>query len=241
MRCAFCSSPSRGLDDHARECGSFKGDFIVTGDYVEPIKFKSRREAKDWCRAHHPGSPITEVGPERRAPRHPRLSDGRAGDTSGARRDRIAHKSTRTAGEPYAALGQCQTGEITTNQNSKPTALRNGGQRQSKMQNSRKAIIAANAGEPRRKVLLNAKLPCLLPRAGLDMQTKSAHAIRNLGSALGDHRAGRPCPDHHHRRVVCHSMSYRAIVQPTRNATPVPKGSATAQTLELISPIEMKH
>jgi hypothetical protein len=40
-----------------------KGDFIVTGPDVEPMKFKSRREAKDWCKAHHPGSPITEVGP----------------------------------------------------------------------------------------------------------------------------------------------------------------------------------
>ena len=27
------------------------------------MKFKSRREAKDRCRAHHPGSPITEIGP----------------------------------------------------------------------------------------------------------------------------------------------------------------------------------
>jgi hypothetical protein len=40
-----------------------KGDFIVTGPDVEPMKFKSRREVRDWCKAHHPGSPITEVGP----------------------------------------------------------------------------------------------------------------------------------------------------------------------------------
>ena len=40
-----------------------KGDFIVTGPDVEPMKFKSRPEARDWCKAHHPGSPITEVGP----------------------------------------------------------------------------------------------------------------------------------------------------------------------------------
>jgi hypothetical protein len=40
-----------------------KGDFIVTGPDVEPMKFKSRREAKDLCKAHHPGSPITEIGP----------------------------------------------------------------------------------------------------------------------------------------------------------------------------------
>ena len=28
-----------------------KGDFIVTGPDVEPMKFKSRREAKDWCKS----------------------------------------------------------------------------------------------------------------------------------------------------------------------------------------------
>ena len=26
-------------------------------------QFKSRREARDWCKTHHPGSPITEIGP----------------------------------------------------------------------------------------------------------------------------------------------------------------------------------
>jgi hypothetical protein len=39
-----------------------KGDFVATGSDVEPMKFKSRREAKDWCITHHPGSPIKEVG-----------------------------------------------------------------------------------------------------------------------------------------------------------------------------------
>jgi hypothetical protein len=39
-----------------------KGDFVVTGPDIAPLKFKSRREARDWCQAHHPGSPITEVG-----------------------------------------------------------------------------------------------------------------------------------------------------------------------------------
>ena len=47
-----------------------KGDFVVTGPDVAPMKFKSRREARDWCKTHHPGSPITEVGPGgKRAPR----------------------------------------------------------------------------------------------------------------------------------------------------------------------------
>jgi hypothetical protein len=40
-----------------------KGDFVVIGPDVEPMKFKSRREARDWCMTHHPGSPIKEVGP----------------------------------------------------------------------------------------------------------------------------------------------------------------------------------
>ena len=39
-----------------------KGDFVVTGPDVEPMKFRSRREARDWCLAHHPGSPVKTVG-----------------------------------------------------------------------------------------------------------------------------------------------------------------------------------
>ena len=26
-------------------------------------RLKSRREARDWCKTHHPGSPVTEIGP----------------------------------------------------------------------------------------------------------------------------------------------------------------------------------
>jgi len=40
-----------------------KGDFVVTGPDIEPIRFKTRREAKDWCVTHYPGSPIKEIGP----------------------------------------------------------------------------------------------------------------------------------------------------------------------------------
>ena len=40
-----------------------RGDFIVTGPDIEPMKFKSRRETRDWCMTHHPGSPITGFGP----------------------------------------------------------------------------------------------------------------------------------------------------------------------------------
>jgi hypothetical protein len=48
-----------------------KGDFIVTGPDIEPMKFKSRREARDWCKAHDPGSPISPGG-KRAAAKKPR-------------------------------------------------------------------------------------------------------------------------------------------------------------------------
>jgi hypothetical protein len=44
-----------------------KGHFVVTGPDIQPAKFKSRPEAKDWCRTHYPGSPITEIGASGRA------------------------------------------------------------------------------------------------------------------------------------------------------------------------------
>ena len=48
-----------------------KGDFVVTGPDIAPMKFKSRREAKDWCMVYHPASSITEIGPDgKRAPRN---------------------------------------------------------------------------------------------------------------------------------------------------------------------------
>ena len=39
-----------------------KGAFLVTGKDIEARKFESRREAKDWCVTHYPGSPIYEIG-----------------------------------------------------------------------------------------------------------------------------------------------------------------------------------
>jgi hypothetical protein len=39
--------------------------FIVIGPDVEPMKFNSRQEAKDWCRWHHPRMPIIEIGRDR--------------------------------------------------------------------------------------------------------------------------------------------------------------------------------
>ena len=54
-------------------------DFIVTGPDIEPAKFKSWREAKDWCAAHYPGSPIKEIGAnasERKSRAMPRKRPG---------------------------------------------------------------------------------------------------------------------------------------------------------------------
>jgi hypothetical protein len=34
-----------------------KGHFVVTGPDIEPTRFKTRREAKDWCVAHYPARP----------------------------------------------------------------------------------------------------------------------------------------------------------------------------------------
>ena len=39
-----------------------KGAFLVTDKDIEARRFGSRREAKDWCGAHYPGSPIKEIG-----------------------------------------------------------------------------------------------------------------------------------------------------------------------------------
>jgi len=38
-----------------------RGDFVVIGPDIEAHKFKSRREARDWCMTHHPGSPVEVI------------------------------------------------------------------------------------------------------------------------------------------------------------------------------------
>ena len=54
-----------------------KGDFVVTGPDIEPLRFKTRREAKDWCRTHYPGSLIKEIGPIYKPPQR-RATSGEA-------------------------------------------------------------------------------------------------------------------------------------------------------------------
>ena len=39
-----------------------KDHFVVTEPDIESTRFKSRPEARDWCRAHYPGSAATEIG-----------------------------------------------------------------------------------------------------------------------------------------------------------------------------------
>ena len=34
----------------------------MTGPDIEPVTFKTRAEARDWCLTHYQGSPIREVG-----------------------------------------------------------------------------------------------------------------------------------------------------------------------------------
>ena len=38
------------------------GEFVVTGPNIDPVKFRTRREARDWCAQNHSGSPIRELG-----------------------------------------------------------------------------------------------------------------------------------------------------------------------------------
>jgi hypothetical protein len=40
--------------------------FEVTGSDIEPVTFKTRVEARDWCLTHYQGSPIREVGGRKR-------------------------------------------------------------------------------------------------------------------------------------------------------------------------------
>jgi hypothetical protein len=61
LRRTFCRA-HRGAAMTTLTLRRIKDDFIVTGPDIEPAKFTNRREAKDWCTAHYPGSPIKEIG-----------------------------------------------------------------------------------------------------------------------------------------------------------------------------------
>ena len=42
--------------------------FEVTGPDIEPVTFKTRVEARNWCLTHYQGSPIREVGGRKKTP-----------------------------------------------------------------------------------------------------------------------------------------------------------------------------
>jgi hypothetical protein len=37
-----------------------QGHFVVSSPDTEPVKFKTRSEAREWCLRHYPGSPIRD-------------------------------------------------------------------------------------------------------------------------------------------------------------------------------------
>jgi hypothetical protein len=60
LRRVFCRA-DRGAAMTTLTLRMVKDNFVVTGPDIEPMRFVTRREAKDWCLTHHPGSPIKEV------------------------------------------------------------------------------------------------------------------------------------------------------------------------------------
>ena len=71
-----------------------KGHFVVTGLDVPPMQFKSRAEARDWCKAHYPRSPVTEIGRDASSRIVGGLKGGRAGQPQ-IRRGRLASWATQ--------------------------------------------------------------------------------------------------------------------------------------------------
>jgi hypothetical protein len=43
---------------------NFNGFFLVTGPDTEPAKFKTRRQALEWCAAHYPDLAVKEDRPK---------------------------------------------------------------------------------------------------------------------------------------------------------------------------------
>jgi hypothetical protein len=41
---------------------SRRGHFVVTAFDLDPVKFKTRRQARDWCAENYPSWPIHEAG-----------------------------------------------------------------------------------------------------------------------------------------------------------------------------------
>jgi hypothetical protein len=56
-----------------------QGHFVVSGSDMEPIKFKTRREARNWCIRYYPGSPIRDSRRVERPKRNTRTAGGWVG------------------------------------------------------------------------------------------------------------------------------------------------------------------
>ena len=78
-----------------------RGDFVVTGPDIEPVRFKTRREAWVWCFQHHPGSPVKVVGPTPPSERPTEGTEGGAKQMTGFQSARVLYSpavpSPRTA------------------------------------------------------------------------------------------------------------------------------------------------
>jgi hypothetical protein len=65
-RCGCPGPPRRrrggALGDDNHNHRFIKGAFPVTGKDIEARNFEPRREAKNWCVTHYPGSPFYEIG-----------------------------------------------------------------------------------------------------------------------------------------------------------------------------------
>ena len=59
-----------------------RGHFVVTSPDVEPVIFKSRREARDWCAEHHPAPHVKSPGVGPAGPRPPTHAFHRRQETS---------------------------------------------------------------------------------------------------------------------------------------------------------------
>ena len=81
-----------------------KGDFVVTGPDIAPMKFKSRPEASDWCKAHHPARRSRRSAPAASARSGNHQSD-QAGETHNTLRASIEARRM-THPRPALSLGR---------------------------------------------------------------------------------------------------------------------------------------
>jgi hypothetical protein len=78
-----------------------KGYFVVSGPDIEPMTFKSRADARDWCKTHHPGAPIKQpikqIGPGSKT--KPSRERPESDEAMSAERSQNAHKQKSCAAD----------------------------------------------------------------------------------------------------------------------------------------------